>query len=384
MTKIAALIVAAGRGHRFGGELPKQYCELGGEPILRRTLRPFIENSKIDRVLTVIAAEDQELYKLATKDFKLLFPVFGGLDRQASVLNGLEALKDYGPDIVLIHDAARPFVKSNMVSEVIEGLQKNTGVVPGLKVSDTIKSVRNGLIAATVDRTDLWHVQTPQGFHFSAILEAHRQSVGMDFTDDAAVGEWMGLDIAMIEGHKENIKITDPDDMRMNDNYQIPEIEYRTGQGFDVHRFEAGFYVNLCGVVIDHDHGLAGHSDADVALHALTDALLGAVGAGDIGEHFPPSDMRWSGADSSIFVSHALDLIKKKNGQIINVDITLICEAPKIKPHKEAMLRALGEMLSLKIDRINVKATTTETLGFTGRKEGIAAHAVATICLPLE
>ena len=384
LVKVAALIVAAGRGHRFGGEVPKQYYVFRGEPILRHTQKIFIENALVDSVITVIHAGDRALYNLAADGLELLPAVDGGTTRQASVLNGLEALVFHEPDVVLIHDGCRPFVTDNLVSNVIDQLERYTGVVPGIPVADTLKRVENRRLEATVDRTGLWRVQTPQGFRFSAILEAHRRTAGMNLTDDAAVAECAGLDVVIIDGTEKNIKITMPEDLAMLDHDLGSRMEYRTGQGFDVHRFEAGTHLQLCGISISHNYGLAGHSDADVGLHALTDALLGAAGSNDIGEYFPPSDPQWASAESSIFVSHAVKLIEAMNGQIVNVDITLICETPKIKPHREAMRAAIGEMLGLEINRVSVKATTTEMLGFTGRQEGIAAQAIATICLQKE
>ena len=383
MAKVAALIVAAGRGHRFGSELPKQYCVFGGKPILRYAQETFTQNPKVDFVLTVINPRDRKLYDLAADGLELLPVAFGGATRQESVCNGLKTLKTYEPDYVLIHDGARPFLSHDLISSVIDKLKSFPGVVPGVPVSDTLKRVENGRVECTVDRTSLWRVQTPQGFWFSKILDAHMRATHMGQTDDAAVAEMAGLDIAMVSGTEENIKITQSNDLKMHDVALETMFEYRVGQGFDVHKFKDGDHIQLCGIRIEHEYALAGHSDADVGLHALTDALLGAIGAGDIGKHFPPSDPQWAGAESSIFVSHAVELIEAMDGHIVNVDITLICETPKITQYRSVMCAAVGSLLGLENNRVGIKATTTEMLGFTGRKEGIAAQAVATVRLPV-
>ncbi len=381
--KVAALIVAAGRGHRFGSEVPKQYCAFGGKTVLRYVQETFSQNPKVDLVMTVINSRDRELYDLAAEGLELLPVAFGGGTRQESVFNGLNALKMYGPDYVLIHDGARPFLSHDLISSVIDKLKSFPGVVPGIPVSDTLKRVENGRVDRTIDRTSLWRVQTPQGFWFSKILDAHMRTAHISLTDDAAVAERAGLDIAMVNGTEENIKITQSNDLKMHDLGSGTIFEYRVGQGFDVHKFKDGDHIQLCGIRIEHEYALEGHSDADVGLHALTDALLGAVSAGDIGKHFPPSDPKWAGAESSIFVSHAVKLIEAMDGQIVNVDITLICETPKITQYRSGMCANVGSLLGLENNRVSIKATTTEMLGFTGRKEGIAAQAVATVRLPV-
>ena len=379
MTKVAALIVAAGRGHRFGGKIPKQYCSLHGEPILRHTLSKFIAHPEVSAVVTVIHPDDRKLFDEAAAGLGVIESVLGGTSRQESVCNGLKALANIRPDAVLIHDAARPFFPSELISRIIAALDLHVGAVPGIPVSDTLKLVRDQIVETTVDRLNLWRVQTPQGFRYPEILAAHKAASGMDLTDDAAVAEQAALDVVMLEGAEDNMKITRAEDLNMSESARATQWEYRTGQGFDVHRFEPGDNVQLCGVSIDHDKALAGHSDADVGLHALTDAILGAAAAGDIGEHFPPTDPKWRGADSSIFVGHAAQLITDMDARIVNVDVTLICEAPKIGPYRSKMKTTVADLLGLEVDRVGIKATTTEKLGFTGRHEGIAAQAVATI-----
>jgi 2-C-methyl-D-erythritol 4-phosphate cytidylyltransferase/2-C-methyl-D-erythritol 2,4-cyclodiphosphate synthase len=311
--------------------------------------------------------------------------VTGGANRQQSVLAGLEALLLNAPENVLIHDAARPFISAPVIDRVVQALGKSTGVLAALPVSDTLKAGQNGVVARTISREGLWRAQTPQGFRYAAILEAHRTAAsraGQDFTDDASIAEWHGLDVALVMGAERNIKLTTAEDFELAELFLAggrAAVEARTGTGFDVHAFEPGDHVMLCGVAVPHDAKLAGHSDADVGLHALTDALLGAIGAGDIGQHFPPSDPQWKGADSSLFLAHTGRLLRESGARVVNVDVTLICERPTIGPHVDAMRGRIGEILSIGVGRVSVKATTTEGLGFTGRREGIAAMASATI-----
>ncbi len=379
MPKVAALIVAAGRGHRFGGEIPKQYCALYGEPVLRHTLSKFVAHPDVNAIVTVIHPDDRALYDEAAAGLGVIEPVSGGVSRRESVYNGLEALVNIQPDAVLIHDAARPFFTDALISEIVAALDLHVGAAPGIPVADTLKRVRDGFVETTVDRSGLWRVQTPQGFRYPEILAAHKAAAGMNLTDDAAIAEKAGFDVVMLEGVEGNTKITRAEDLDMIGLARAAQWEYRTGQGFDVHRFEPGDKVQLCGVSIDHDKALAGHSDADVGLHALTDAILGAAAAGDIGEHFPPTDPQWRGANSSIFLRYAAKLITDMDAKIVNVDVTLICEAPKVAPHRAKMRALLADLLNLEVDRVGIKATTTEKLGFTGRCEGIAAQALATI-----
>jgi 2-C-methyl-D-erythritol 4-phosphate cytidylyltransferase/2-C-methyl-D-erythritol 2,4-cyclodiphosphate synthase len=384
MTDCQAVIVAAGRGARFGGDVPKQYRDLGGRPVLRRTVRAFLDHPQITGVRVVINPDYRELYGDAVAGLPLAPPVPGGLERQDSVRLGLEALAADGPpDRVLIHDAARPLIDADTISRVIAALDGHDGAIAALPVTDTLKRGVDGLTAGTVDRSGLWRAQTPQGFRFRPILDAHLVAAGLALTDDAAVAEQGGLDVALVQGSEDNFKVTTEDDLARAERLLAGRpADIRVGQGFDVHRFAPGDGVLLCGVAVPFDKRLEGHSDADVGLHALTDAILGAIGAGDIGQHFPPSDPQWRGADSGQFLRHAHDLVRRRGGTVAHIDVTLICQAPKIGPHREAMVASLAGLLELTPDRVSVKATTTERLGFTGRGEGIAAMATATIRLP--
>jgi 2-C-methyl-D-erythritol 4-phosphate cytidylyltransferase / 2-C-methyl-D-erythritol 2,4-cyclodiphosphate synthase len=383
--KTAALIVAGGRGIRTGSPIPKQYARIGGEMVLARTVRAFLAQPGIDAVQVVVGEGDADQYGAAVEGLdrsQLLPPVYGGLTRQASVHNGLEALKAFMPDRVLIHDAVRPFVTGDIIARVLEALAQAPGAIAAMPVADTLKQAgAERRIAATLDRSQVWRAQTPQGFRFPEILAAHAaaQAAGIAMTDDAAIAEWAGLPVTLVMGAERNRKLTTAEDLAMADDAHIPEM--RVGQGFDVHRFAPGDHVWLCGVKLAHTHALQGHSDADVALHALTDALLGAIGAGDIGQHFPDTDVRWKGAPSRLFLEEALRLVRAHGGSIGNVDVTILCETPKIAPHRAAMRRRIAEILGLEEVRVSVKATTTEGLGFTGRREGIAALATATVVL---
>jgi len=380
MPKTVALVVAAGRGHRAGGEIPKQYMPLAGQPLLRRTVAAFAGHGEIDAVRVVIHPDDRALYDEAVAGQTLLEPVAGGAERQDSVRHGLESLAEHEPDNVLIHDAARPFVSADLISRTLAALDHGPGAIAAVPVSDTLKR-GDGLITGTVPRDGLWRAQTPQAFHYDAILAAHRDAAGLSLTDDAAVAERAGLAVALVPGGEDNFKVTTPEDLERAQRVlaEGTVMEARVGTGFDAHRFGAGEHVMLCGARIAHDRGLVGHSDADVGIHAIVDALLGAIGAGDIGDHFPPTDPRWAGADSMVFLAHARDLVERAGGVIGNVDVTLICERPRVGPHRAAMIACLAEVLEIAPDRVNVKATTTERLGFTGRGEGIAAQAVATV-----
>jgi len=376
-----ALVVAAGRGSRMGG-LPKQYRNLGGQPLLRHTLKRFADHPRIAGVRAVIHADDRTAYDRAAAGLALEAPVPGGATRQESVLCGLESLRDLAPRQVLIHDGARPFVDGATIDRVLDALAEAPGAIAALPVTDTLKRGDDGRIAATLDRHGLWRAQTPQGFHYAEILAAHRTFAGSELTDDAAVAERAGLTVRLVAGSPDNVKITTSEDLaRAEQRLAKAGGEIRVGQGVDVHRFGPGNHVMLCGIRIAHDRGLEGHSDADVGLHALTDALLGALGVGDIGTHFPPSDPQWRGVDSAVFLQHAAGLLAARGGRIVNLDLTLICEAPKIGPHRTAMVARIAEILEIDAVRVAVKATTTEGLGFTGRGEGIAAQAVATLRL---
>ncbi len=376
-----ALIVAAGRGRRFGGPLPKQYRALAGEAILRRTARAFARHAEIKGVRVVIHPDDRDLYDPAAEGLGLMEPAPGGATRQESVRLGLESLEGLAPSKVLIHDGARPFPSSETISRVIAALDDAPGAIPALPVVDTLKRGADGAVADTVDRSGLWRAQTPQGFRFDDIMEAHRRFEGRELTDDAAVAEQAGLGVALVAGNEENVKVTTEEDLARAES-RLNGWEFRVGTGFDVHKFGEGDYLTLCGISITHDHGLIGHSDADVALHALTDALLGAVAAGDIGVHFPPSDPQWKGASSRLFLEKARDLVYEQGGVVVNVDLSIICEKPRISPHREAMVHFVAGVLGISEDRVSVKGKTTEGLGFTGRAEGVAAQAVASVRLP--
>jgi 2-C-methyl-D-erythritol 4-phosphate cytidylyltransferase/2-C-methyl-D-erythritol 2,4-cyclodiphosphate synthase len=386
----AALIVAAGSGVRAGLQQgrPKQYCLAGGEPVLRRTVRAFLEHPQIHHVLVVLRAGDEALYAEALAGLtsvKLLHSVPGGATRQLSVAAGLEALEPLAPDAVLIHDAARPFVSADCIAGTIAALEVFDGAIAAAPVTDTLKRGEGGQIAGTVAREGLWRAQTPQTFHYRKILEAHRaaaESGRSDFTDDASIAEWAGLSVALVENTSENMKITTAGDLAMADliaSAGTGAIDVRCGSGFDVHSFGEGDHVTLCGIEVPHSHGIEAHSDGDAALHALTDALLGTIGAGDIGDHFPPSDPQWRGVDSAVFLTHALKLVQERGGRVTNADVTIICERPKIGPHREAMCAKIAGLLGVERERVSVKATTSEGLGFTGRREGIAAMATATV-----
>ncbi|HEX9534028.1 MAG TPA: bifunctional 2-C-methyl-D-erythritol 4-phosphate cytidylyltransferase/2-C-methyl-D-erythritol 2,4-cyclodiphosphate synthase [Stellaceae bacterium] len=383
MSSVYALVVAAGQGSRFGGPLPKQYLPLGGANILRHAVAALAEHPRIANVLVAIRPEDRALFDKSVADLAVMPPITGGAARQGSVRLGLEALAAFRPHRVLIHDGARPFPDRRLVDRVIDGLDKAVAVIPCLPLRDTIKRAEGGTIRETIDRSALWRAQTPQGFHFDAILAAHRAAVGRELTDDAAVAEAAGLVPLIVEGSEDNLKVTTPEDLAAAERLiAARQGDIRVGQGFDVHPFAPGDQLWICGVKIPHGMSLAGHSDADVGLHALTDAVLGAIGAGDIGMHFPPSDPRWRGAASDQFLRHAAALMRARGGAVAAVDVTIICERPKIAPYRAAMVERVAAILGIMPDRVSVKATTTEKLGFTGRAEGIAAQAVATVRLP--
>lgn len=382
MAKVVALVVAAGRGRRFGGDIPKQYQDLAGRPVLRHTLAALAVNPQIDAVRAVIHPDDAELYREAAAGLDLLEPVFGGDTRQDSVRLGLESLLPQAANMVLIHDGARPFVDAGTIGRIVAALHTHPGAIPAVAVADTLKRVTDGLIDATVERAGLWRAQTPQGFSFDHILSAHLAASGEEMTDDAAVAERAGLKVALVQGCEDNYKITTIADLDRARRLFTGPGETRMGIGYDVHRFAPGTGVWLCGVLVPHNAGLEGHSDADVALHAATDAILGAISAADIGRHFPPDDPKWKGASSDRFLAHAAGLVTALGGRIVHLDITLICERPKVGPHRAAMQAQVADILGVRQDRVSVKATTTEGLGFTGRSEGIAAQAAATVWVP--
>jgi 2-C-methyl-D-erythritol 4-phosphate cytidylyltransferase / 2-C-methyl-D-erythritol 2,4-cyclodiphosphate synthase len=387
-SSVAAVVVAAGRGLRAGGDMPKQYRHLAGEPVIRASLRLFAQHPEVGMVQPVIHSDDAARFGAAAAELKLLAPVFGGATRQASVRAGLEALAPLRPDLVLIHDAARPYASAALVTRAIAAVEATGAAIPVMPLADTVKSVdRTGrLIEATLDRTVLRTVQTPQVFTFGPVLDAHRRAAESgreDFTDDAALAEWAGLKVAAFSGEAGNVKLTTAEDVaRAERDHAAALADTRIGSGFDVHAFAAGDHVMLAGVRIPHDRGLTGHSDADVALHALTDAVLGALADGDIGAHFPPTDPQWRGAASDRFLAFAVARVRARGGRIAHLDLTIVCEAPRVGPHRDAMRARIAAIAGLEVDRVAVKATTSERLGFTGREEGIAATASATIRLP--
>jgi 2-C-methyl-D-erythritol 4-phosphate cytidylyltransferase / 2-C-methyl-D-erythritol 2,4-cyclodiphosphate synthase len=390
----SALIVAAGRGARArrGDDGPKQYVEIGGRAVLAHAVAAFAAHPRVTHIQVVIHADDRGAYDAALGNLaqvpKVLSPVIGGATRQLSVLAGLEALERAAPLNVLIHDAARPFISAAVINRVIAALAHASGAIAALPLADTLKRAgAAGLIAETVPRANLWRAQTPQGFRITEILAAHRAAAATghtDFTDDAAVAEWHGIAVQLVMGDPAAAKLTTPEDIDMAELQHAARVptEMRIGQGFDVHSFTIGDHVWLCGVKVPHTHGVEAHSDGDVALHALTDALLGAIADGDIGQHFKNTDPRWRGASSDQFLADAVRRVAALGGRIVNVDVTILSEAPKIAGHRDAMRTRMAEILGLSISRVGLKATTTEQLGSIGRREGLAAMAVALVEVP--
>lgn len=379
--KTHALIVAAGVGARAGLDVPKQFEIIGGKPMVRHSAERLSSHPAIDQIWIVVAAGQEAQLNQALAPLSSYKLVIGGTTRQQSVYNGLSAIRQAGgAKYVLVHDAARPFVSDQVIDRLLDQLKSASAAIPILPSVDTMVQVRDARLEQTVDRNSLWRVQTPQAFDFLKLIAAHENfDADRDASDDAQIFQAAGHKVSTVEGDEALKKYTLPDDFADKGTKHMRQI--RTGMGYDVHRLAAGEELWLGGVKIDHDKGLAGHSDADVLLHALTDALLGTIAAGDIGDHFPPSDPQWRGAASSRFVEHAASLIAAKGGIIQNVDMTVICEAPKIKPHREAIRRKIADILSIAMDQVSIKATTTEGLGFPGRGEGIAAQAIATISL---
>jgi 2-C-methyl-D-erythritol 4-phosphate cytidylyltransferase/2-C-methyl-D-erythritol 2,4-cyclodiphosphate synthase len=385
--RTAAILVAAGRGLRAGTGGPKQYRVIGGRPVIFRAMEPFSRHPDVFAVQPVVNPDDAALFNEAVTGLRHRPPANGGATRQASVRAGLEALASEQPDIVLIHDAARPFVTPALISRAIDAAGRTGAAIPVAPVTDTIKlTAANGDVEATPDRARLRIAQTPQVFRFDVILDAHRRAAreGLsDFTDDAAIAEWAGLTVATFEGDPANMKLTTPEDF-VREEARLASLlgDIRTGTGYDVHAFGEGDHVMICGVHVPHTKGFLAHSDGDVGLHALVDAILGALADGDIGSHFPPSDPQWKGASSDRFLKYAVDRVTARGGRIANLEVTLICERPKIGPLRDIMRAKIAEISGVSISRIAVKATTSEKLGFTGREEGIAATASATIRLP--
>jgi len=380
----AAIVVAAGSGSRAGGG--KQWRDLGGKPVLRWSVQTLVD-AGADEVVVVVSDSAEPQAQAALEGLAGWRAVTGGATRAASVQNGLKALSGNGDGPVLIHDAARPFLDAEVIRRVIEGLADADGALPALPVADSLRFAPEGVVAGGVARENLWRAQTPQAFRHSTITAAYAAWPKSEMaTDEAAVIERAGGRVRIVAGDERLMKLTYPEDFAMAEaliSHQTRFGQIRTGMGFDVHRWGPGSSVWLCGVEIPHDQTLIGHSDADAGLHALTDAILGAMADGDIGDHFPPTDPQWKGASSDLFLIHAVERLHARGGRLVHVDVTLICEQPKVKPHRQAMRERLAELLSLPLDAVSVKATTTEALGFTGRGEGLAAQAVATIELPI-
>ncbi len=375
---LAAILVAAGTGSRFGAETPKQFLTLLGEPVIRHAARALIEaGAELQPVGDAVAID------AALEGLPHLPTVPGGATRQDSVLSGLVALRPYTPNFVLVHDAARPNIPSGTIPDLLAALSQHEGAIPAAPVADTLKRATNGLILETVPREGLFRAQTPQAFRFDSLLAAHRAGV-TGATDDASLLEVLGRTVAIVAGSESNIKLTYPDDLARLEAAMSPPraLLPHVGTGFDVHVLAGNRPMVLCGVTVPHDKGLAGHSDADVGIHALCDAIYGALAEGDIGRHFPPTDDSWKNFDSARFLAHASARIAARGGRLVNADVTLICERPKITPHAQAMRERLAGILGVAVGCVSVKATTTEKLGFTGRGEGIAAQAAVMVLLP--
>jgi 2-C-methyl-D-erythritol 4-phosphate cytidylyltransferase/2-C-methyl-D-erythritol 2,4-cyclodiphosphate synthase len=385
--RTAVVLVAAGRGLRAGAGGPKQYREIGGQPVIFRAMEAFSNHPGVFAVQPVVNPDDGAMFTAAVAGLSHEPPTKGGATRQASVLAGLEALAKHKPDIVLIHDAARPFVSQGLISRAIEAASRTGAAIPAIAVTDTIKLTgADGNVEDTPDRARLRIAQTPQSFRFDVILEAHRRAAKdgrSDFTDDAAIAEWAGLTVATFEGDVANMKLTTPEDF-VREEARLASLlgDIRTGTGYDVHAFGEGDHLMICGVRVPHTKGFLAHSDGDVGLHALVDAILGALADGDIGSHFPPSDAKWKGASSDQFLKYAIERVTARGGRVANLEVTMICERPKIGPLRDTMRARIAEISGVDISRVAVKATTSERLGFTGREEGIAATASATIRLP--
>jgi 2-C-methyl-D-erythritol 4-phosphate cytidylyltransferase/2-C-methyl-D-erythritol 2,4-cyclodiphosphate synthase len=385
--RTAAILVAAGRGLRAGSGGPKQYRTIGGQSVIFRAMQPFCTHPQVSVVQPVLHPDDAAMFNTACAGLRHQPSANGGATRQASVHAGLEALVGEKPDIVLIHDAARPFVSDGLILRAIEAASRNGAAIPTIPVADTVKLIdADGNVADTPERARLRIAQTPQAFRYDVILEAHRRAARegrSDFTDDAALAEWAGLTVATFEGDALNMKLTTPEDF-VREEARLASLlgDIRTGTGYDVHAFGEGDHLMICGVRVPHTKGFLAHSDGDVGLHALVDAILGALADGDIGSHFPPSDAKWKGASSDQFLKYAVDRVIARGGRIANLEVTLICERPKIGPLRDTMRARIAEISGVDMSRVAVKATTSERLGFTGREEGIAATASATIRLP--
>ena len=385
--RTAAILVAAGRGLRAGSGGPKQYRVIGGQTVIFRAMEPFCCHPQVFAVQPVLNPDDTAVFNEAVSALRYQPPAHGGATRQTSVHAGLEALASVKPDVVLIHDAARPFVSAALISRAIEAALRTGAAIPAMPIADTVKQVsESGDVEATPERARLRIAQTPQAFRYDVILDAHRRAARegrSDFTDDAAIAEWAGLTVATFEGDAANMKLTTLEDF-VREEARLASLlgDIRTGTGYDVHAFGDGDHLMICGVRVPHTRGFLAHSDGDVGLHALVDAILGALADGDIGSHFPPSDPQWKGAASDRFLKYAVDRVTARDGRIANLEVTLICERPKIGPLRDIMRARIAEITGLNISRVAVKATTSERLGFTGREEGIAATACVTVRLP--
>ena len=388
--QVCAVIVAAGRGQRAGGGLPKQYRPIGERTVLAHTLSAFLDHPEIDGVLTVIHPDDMPLYRSAVARLDrpaLQAPAMGGATRQASVRAGVEAAARLGADLILVHDAARPFASHALIGRAVAAARHHGAAIPGIPVSDTIVQVADGRVAAALSRPALRAVQTPQAFRADILVACHARAAAEglpDFTDDGSLVRHYGHAVHVFDGEAANMKLTEPGDFEEAARRLAPEqrLLTRVGSGFDVHAFGPGDHLWLGGVRVPFEAGLVGHSDADVALHALTDAILGALADGDIGTHFPPSDPQWKGAASDRFLAFAADRVRERGGEIVFLDLTIICEAPKVGPLREPIRARVAAICAVPVDRVSVKATTSERLGFTGRREGIAAMASATLMVP--
>jgi len=384
------LLMAAGMGERMQSDLPKPYLHLGDHTLLRHAAKSFLEHPGIDGVRVVIRREHHALYKKAVEGLTMFPCVVGGGRRQDSVRLGLESIAHRSPKTVLIHDVARPLANAALITRVLEGLKESEAVVPAIPITDTLKRTKNGTVSETVSRENMVAVQTPQGFHFAKLLEAHCAFTKDSFTDDAALMEKAGVKVMVVDGDYDNIKITTGKDIERMTSLLALDTETRVGHGYDVHALKphdsdtpvGQHQIKICGVKIPFSHYLEGHSDADVGLHALVDALLGAMGEGDIGMHFPAHDRKWQGAESERFLLHAYELLKNRGGDVVHLDVTIVCERPRISEHREMMRQHIAQMLKITPNRVSIKATTTEKLGFEGRGEGISAQAVATVRLP--
>jgi 2-C-methyl-D-erythritol 4-phosphate cytidylyltransferase / 2-C-methyl-D-erythritol 2,4-cyclodiphosphate synthase len=394
MKKFYVIIVAAGQGTRFGSDTPKQYVTVSGKPLLRHTLNVFAGYKGCAGIMVVISDAHRELYQNAVRGLTLLPPVLGGISRKESVYNGLRSLESLAQadDVILIHDAARPLIAAADIAAVLTALEKSDAATLAMPVADTLRYADvDGSAGASVSRDALWSVQTPQGFKFNAILKAHQMAgADINYTDDTGLASAVGMTVKFVKSSAPNFKVTTKEDLLLAENLLSKNLstETRTGTGYDVHAFDDAARdvksIRLCGVDVPFDRKLSGHSDADVGLHALTDAILGAIGEGDIGLHFPPSNMDFKDMDSAIFLKHAVDLMRRKGGRLFNADITLICEKPKLGAHRDLMRVRVAEILGCSATRVNIKATTTEKLGFTGRMEGIAAQASASVSMPAQ